>query len=340
MPTPIPVFVHEVQAAFEPLHEWSFGERVDHPESAARVDSILRALDAEPGVFERREPAGFDDARARELHDAALLQLFDVVERRDLDVPVFPSSFPQGGRADPTNPLHAGAYCYDTGTPLSRAAVRAARWAAASAEEAAMAVLEGVPLSYALCRPPGHHASRDRFGGYCYYNNAALAALVLRERGRVAVLDVDYHHGNGTQSLFYADGGVFTASLHADPSRAFPYHFGYTDERGEGPGEGANLNVPLEEGVDGQGYLEALERQVLPALRAFGPDVLVLSMGLDTYHLDPLGTFALRTEDYVRVGDAIRGLGMPIVAVQEGGYHVADLGTNAAAMLRGLAGRG
>jgi acetoin utilization deacetylase AcuC-like enzyme len=200
-------------------------------------------------------------------------------------------------------------------------------------------VASGASLAYGLCRPPGHHAARRMLGGYCFYNNAAIVAEWLRRDGafsRVAILDVDYHHGNGTQQIFWGRGDVLYVSLHGDPSRAYPYYSGYADERGDGDGAGATLNLPLPKGTGLDGYATGL-RAGLDAIAAFAPDApLVLSMGFDTFERDPIGDLALTTADYGEIGRMVRELGQPVVALQEGGYAVDAIGANARAFLRGL----
>ncbi|WP_144006999.1 histone deacetylase family protein, partial [Pelomonas sp. KK5] len=188
----------------------------------------------------------------------------------------------------------------------------------------------------ALTRPPGHHAGADFYGGYCFLNNSALAAQALREAGaaRVAVLDVDYHHGNGTQSIFYERADVFTVSLHGDPRTEYPFYLGYADERGAGAGEGANLNLPLPVGTDFARWGEALD-VAIDAIRAHGAEALVVALGVDTYEGDPISRFRLRGADYPAMGERIAALRLPTVFVMEGGYAVAALGENVAGVLEG-----
>jgi len=203
-------------------------------------------------------------------------------------------------------------------------------------------LLEGQPLAYALCRPPGHHAGTDLYGGYCYLNNAAIAAqhlaggLERAERHRVAILDIDFHHGNGTQQIFYEREDVLFVSIHADPAREYPFFAGYADERGAGAGLGYTLNYPLEAGVADGRYLAVLDR-ALAAVAEYAPRYLVLSAGFDTFGGDPIGDFALSTAAYPAIGRRIAALGLPTLVVQEGGYAIAALGENAAGLLRGLA---
>lgn len=332
---PVPVFFHREQLLFKPRYEWAFGERVDHPETTARAESIVASL-AEAEGFELCAPDGVELAELEALHTASLLRLYETA--MDLESDHYPSVFPKGRSviADPTHIQHAGYWCFDAGTPLNAQTWVASRWSAAAAGSAADAILAGRRLAYSLSRPPGHHATRDRFGGYCYLNNAAVAASRLRAKGKVAILDIDYHHGNGTQAIFYDDPGVLTLSVHGDPREDFPYFAGYAGETGEGAGTGYNLNIPLPLGCDGQAYLQVLRGRVARTLADFAPDVLIVAAGLDTYALDPIGKFDLTTEDLRRVGETIGSWGWPVVAVQEGGYYTPHLGRNARALLEGI----
>ena len=337
--TTLPTFFHPDQLAFKPRYEWAFGERIDNPETTARAESILTALQADP-LFSLRTPAALPPRALQRVHAQSLLTLYQTATLLPPGETFYPTVFPKEsqGSGDPTRLSHAGHWCFDAGTPLTHETLPAATWSAACALEAARALgRDGVTLSYALSRPPGHHATRGFFGGYCYLNNAAIAARYLRrKRQRVAILDIDYHHGNGTQSLFYRDPNVLFVSLHADPTGAFPYFAGFPEESGAGPGQGYNMNLVLPRGTDGARYLQALDDHVLPALRAYAPDALVLSAGLDTYHLDPVGDFKLTTDDLHQVGHRLGQLGLPTAAIQEGGYYTPDLGINATALLRGL----
>ena len=231
-----------------------------------------------------------------------------------------------------------GLYSFDAGTPLTAGTWVAARAGAECALSAAQHVVEGGRSAFALSRPPGHHAGADFFGGYCFLNNAALAAQHLRNSGmeRVAVLDVDYHHGNGTQAIFYDRPDVFFASVHGDPRTEYPFFLGYADETGHGAGEGANLNLPMARGTDYAQWSEALE-VALAAITRFGAQALVVSLGVDTFALDPISGFALQSEDYLRMGDRIAKLGLPTVLVFEGGYAVDAVGVNAVNVLQAFA---
>jgi acetoin utilization deacetylase AcuC-like enzyme len=196
-------------------------------------------------------------------------------------------------------------------------------------------VLEGYGLAYALVRPPGHHAERGSFGGFCYFNSAAVAANYLSDYGKVALLDVDYHHGNGTQDIFYARDDVLTVSLHGHPRYTYPYFSGYEDERGEGRGRGFNVNMPLPENIDGARYRGELSHAV-DRIARFKPRFLVVSLGLDTAKGDPTGSFTLAGRDFRDNGALIGALELPTLVVQEGGYRIRTLGGNARHFFLGL----
>lgn len=335
----IPAFFHPAQLAFKPRYEWAFGERIDHPETTARAESIVTALEQAEDRYALRQPAEVPSGTIQATHSGNLLTLYRTATTLGDDETFYPTVFPKRDQvaADPTKLHHAGAYCFDAGTPLAARTWEAALWSASCAYAAARAIRKDERrLTYALSRPPGHHATRTAFGGYCYLNNAAIAARTLRRHGRVTVLDIDVHHGNGTQSLFYRDPKVQVISIHEHPDTCFPYFAGYPTETGEGPGLGTTLNITESAGCDGKRYLELLALHALPAIRAFGSDFLILSAGLDTYELDPVGHFALTTDDLREVGESIGRLGMPTVVIQEGGYHAPHLGRNAVSLLDGL----
>ncbi len=236
-----------------------------------------------------------------------------------------------------------GLFSFDAGTPLTAGAWAAARGGAACAVAGARHVAAATgpePASaFVLTRPPGHHAGPDFFGGYCFLNNAALAAQTLHDGGaqRVAVLDVDYHHGNGTQSIFYERADVFTASLHGDPLTEYPFFLGHADERGAAAGAGFNLNLPLPRGTGFAAWRTALQ-QAIAAVQGFGAQALVVALGVDTFEGDPISGFGLKSADYLQMGQDIAALGLPTVFVFEGGYAVAEVGVNVANVLEGFGG--
>jgi acetoin utilization deacetylase AcuC-like enzyme len=230
-----------------------------------------------------------------------------------------------------------GYWCFETMTPLVEGTYDAARGAVDVALTATDLVLGGEPVAYGLCRPPGHHAPTAAYGGYCYFNNSSIAAhaIATSTGTKVTVLDVDYHHGNGTQQIFYERSDVQYVSLHGDPNRAYPYFAGYAEETGAGRGAGTNLNLPLPAGTDDAQYLDALAR-ALDAIDAFDPAVVVVSLGVDTFHLDPIADFALTTDGFSASAAAVAALARPLVVLQEGGYHLPSIGGNVRAWLDGL----
>ncbi|MEQ8193447.1 MAG: histone deacetylase family protein, partial [Rhodospirillales bacterium] len=231
----------------------------------------------------------------------------------------------------------AGYFCADTFTPLTHNAYRVARTAVDCALTAADLLLQGERIAYALCRPPGHHAERAVFGGFCYFNNAAVAAHRLSAHGRVALLDIDYHHGNGSQDIFYRRSDVLVSSIHGHPNRSYPHFSGFADERGEGEGLGFNHNYPLKAGIDDAAYLDVLET-ALRTIRRFKPTWLVLSLGFDIMKGDPTGSFVISAKGMKRIAERIGHLGVPTLVVQEGGYSVLNLRQGAGAFFMGIAG--
>jgi acetoin utilization deacetylase AcuC-like enzyme len=247
----------------------------------------------------------------------------------------------RGFRSNPPVPEtidgRLGYYAIDAGTPITAGTWRAVAAAANVALTGARLVKAGDSAAFALCRPPGHHAGSDFFGGYCFLNNAAIAAHWLRDQGckRVAILDIDYHHGNGTQEIFYRRADVLTISIHADPRQEFPFFLGFADEVGKGKGEGFHLNLPLRWGSGWDAYEHALQT-AMKKLQKYAPEVIVVSLGLDTFKEDPISKFGLEHEDYVRIGETIASARRPALFVMEGGYAVEALGVNTVNVLTGF----
>lgn len=234
--------------------------------------------------------------------------------------------------------LQLARFTLDTNAPVGSHTWEASANSAFAAESAARIILSREHrLAYACCRPPGHHAGRDYMGGFCYLNNGALAAELLKPIGRVAFIDIDYHHGNGTQDIFYEDPEVFFLSLHGDPATEYPFLTGFSDELGRGHGLGTNLNIPLPPGTGGDTYLEALQSG-LKALQDFSPVSLVVSLGFDTYKDDPLTEWKLTEQDFQSIGAALSSLNLPTVVIQEGGYLIGSLGVLAQAFFDGFCG--
>jgi acetoin utilization deacetylase AcuC-like enzyme len=230
-----------------------------------------------------------------------------------------------------------GYYSFDSSAPITAGTWRAAYDAAQCALTAAGLLDQGEHAAFALCRPPGHHASTAYFGGYCYLNNAAIAAQALLERGRsrIAILDVDYHHGNGTQSIFYARNDVLFASIHGDPQHEYPYFSGYAAQTGSGAGAGYTCNFPLPLGSGPERWFDALG-QACARIREFWPQALVISLGVDTFERDPISSFKLRSADYRELGHAIRQLDVPTLFALEGGYALDAIGINVTNALLGF----
>jgi acetoin utilization deacetylase AcuC-like enzyme len=308
------------------------------PQRAERILEVLRDDD----IGEVIPPREYDPGSLEEVHDSGLIAFYHEVipawiARTGQPEPVIPDLFalrrPSERPEDPARQV--GYYCFDPQTPLMEHTWEAVLASAGCALTAADLLLEGEAAVYALCRPPGHHAGRDYYGGYCYLNNAALAAGRLRHMGRPAILDIDYHHGNGTQDIFYDSAEVLYVSVHADPNFAFPCFSGYRNQRGEGAGTGFNANFPLPLDTDDTGYLAALE-MALDEIRRFAADFLIISLGVDTVQGDPLGGFKISMESFRRIGGKIGRLGLPVMAAQEGGYNLSLAGRCVANFLEGI----
>ncbi|MGH7481636.1 MAG: histone deacetylase family protein [Longimicrobiales bacterium] len=329
---------HRIPLIINDRHQVHHVRERGYVEAPVRIPRILAEL-RRTDLFEERPPRHFPDRYLTAVHDARYVSyLRRVCERIGTGKPVYPYVFPVRNKARLPEDLEirAGYYCIDTFTPLDGNAFLAARRAVDCALTAADAVLEGAWSAYALVRPPGHHAERTAFGGFCYFNSTAAAAELLAERGRVAILDVDYHHGNGQQDIFWHRADVLTASIHGHPRFAYPYFNGFEEEVGEGDSTGANINLPLPENVDGERYHREL-RGLLKRIQAFDPRFLVVALGLDPARGDPTGSWSLRAADFEENGRLIGALGLPTVVVQEGGYRTRSLGVNARRFFTGLA---
>ncbi len=306
-------------------------------EAPVRIRSIMAELDPS-GLVEKVPAKRYSDRHIRAVHDGRLV---DYIRRACMMAgpkkSIYPYVFPlrNPARAPKDETVLAGYYCIDTFTPLNQNAYLAARSAVDCALTAAEKVLEGAPLAYALVRPPGHHAETRTFGGFCYLNNAAIAANLLARYGKVAILDIDYHHGNGQQEIFYNRSDVLTVSVHAHPSFAYPYFTGFRDETGIGPGAGFNVNIPLPEHITPEQHRNAVA-EGLRRVRRFAPVYLVVSLGFDTARGDPTGTWSNRGKDFELLGRMIGEQGYSTLVVQEGGYRVRTLGTNARNFFAGL----
>jgi acetoin utilization deacetylase AcuC-like enzyme len=335
-------FFDPSQRAHVPARELHNGAFMPYAETPARVDAILAA------IGETEQPVDRGETPILAVHTAEYVEFLKAAPGlwRAAGRPgdAIPYAFPIRGR----RPLALsrvdallGQYAFDATTPITADTWSAVRGSAQSALAATHAVLGGERAAFALCRPPGHHAGADYCGGYCHLNTAAIAAQYALDPardggvGRVAILDIDYHHGNGTQDIFWERGDVFYASVHADPATDYPFYWGHADECGAGEGEGATLNLPLPHGTRLDAFRSAQGR-ALDAIARFAPGLLVVSFGADTWEGDPISHFALRTQDYAVLARDIAGGGWPTVIVMEGGYAVDALGRNVASFLSGF----
>lgn len=335
----------EQQKLHNPANEFVGGELVPYLESANRLDYVLAGL-RNRGMERIEWPEAFTTDPIARIHTPAYIDFLASVwqqwhkiypEARQAQPYCFPHR--AGRHVVPEQVEGAlGYYSMDLTAPVVEGTWKAIRTSVDCALTAQKRVLEGEPVAFALCRPPGHHASADLMGGYCFFNNAAIAAQAFLDQGakKVAVLDVDYHHGNGTQSIFYPRSDVLFTSIHADPKYEYPHFLGHADETGEGKGQGFNLNIPLPLHTTGWfEYQRALVKS-LEHISDFEPDYLVVSLGVDTYERDPISFFNIQTKDYLELGHVIARLKKPTLFVFEGGYAIEDIGKNTASVLEGF----
>jgi acetoin utilization deacetylase AcuC-like enzyme/GNAT superfamily N-acetyltransferase len=330
--------IEQIALVINDKHDIHHVQERGYVEAPVRVKSILQALEPS-GMFAVLEPRAFPDKHLTAVHDpefVAYLKLAcaHVANGKSL----YPYIFPIRNKTRPPKEpsVLSGYYCIDTFTPINANAYLAARRAVDCSLTAAGEILSGRRIAYALIRPPGHHAESRSFGGFCYFNNNAIAAHYLSVFGKVAILDIDYHHGNGGQDIFYRRSDVLTISIHGHPSFAYPYFCGFEDEHGVDDGEGFNLNIPLPEMVNGDDYRKALSRAIR-RIEEFRPQFLVVGLGLDTAKRDPTGTWALTAKDFTANGRIIGLIGLPTLVIQEGGYRTQTLGKNALSFFQGLA---
>ena len=324
--------------------ELARGELLAGYESPIRAEHVREAFLA-AGLGHLHEPPDLGLEPVLAIHDAAYVSLlrtaWDEWSALGRTGPALPMIWHAGLGLPQVASRHIdgrlGQHSIDAGSSIVAGTWNAVYWSAQCALAGAAALVAGAPSAFALCRPPGHHATASAMGGYCYLNNAAIAAQALRDggRSRVAVLDVDYHHGNGTQAIFWRRPDVFFASLHADPHDDYPYLSGHADERGAGPGLGHTLNLPLPAGTQAPAYLAALET-ALDAVLRHASQAVVVSLGVDTFERDPISRFGLRSDDYLEVGRRLRRLAQPVLFVFEGGYATDEVGLNAVNVLRGF----
>ena len=331
----------KTQHRHDPRHFLSSGAPQPNPEVPGRIDRLLAG--ARAAGLDEVAPDDHGAGPLAAIHTPEYLQFLETIFARWQRIPdaspeVVPNIHPD--RRDFSYPAsavgQAGYHMADTACPISEGTWEAAYWSAQTAAHAARMVVGGERAVYALSRPPGHHAFADLAGGFCFLNNAAIAAQELRRtHDRVAILDVDLHHGNGTQGIFYGRGDVLTVSIHADPVRFYPFFWGHASERGEGAGLGCNLNLPLPRGSGDEPFLAALD-VAIGRIRAFAPGALVVALGLDAFEGDPFGGLTVSTGGFARIGARCAGIGLPTAIVQEGGYLCDALGDNLTAFLTGF----
>ncbi|WLI88972.1 histone deacetylase family protein [Massilia sp. R2A-15] len=340
-------FYNEHHAQHRGQHEMFRGELVPCFEKPERADMVVAEF-ARRGLGKIVTPHGVPLVSLERIHTPRYLHFlrtawseWTALDPANAGRDAFPSVWPiRGMRFDiePDNfAARMGLYSMDSGTPLTAGTWIAAKTGADCAVNAAHALRLGERGTFALTRPPGHHAGADFFGGYCFLNNAALAAQHLLDDGaaRVGILDIDYHHGNGTQSIFYSRNDVVFTSIHADPRAEYPFYLGHADETGDGAGAGFNMNLPLPAGSSSAHWFAALETACIK-LTSSGAEALVVSLGVDTFAGDPLSHFSLTSADFLRIGERIAHLGLPTVFVLEGGYAVAEIGINVVNVLEGF----
>ncbi|HUS56324.1 MAG TPA: histone deacetylase family protein [Thermohalobaculum sp.] len=333
--------LHEIQRAHDPKQFLSSGAPQPNPEKPARIDALLGAVRDLGLAIEAPGDVGLGPIAA--VHTGEYLRFLRTIYGRWQRIPgasaeVVPNIHPDRRSAGyPESAVgQAGYHQADTACPISAETWDSAYWSAQTAVAAADLVIAGERSAYALCRPPGHHAFADMAGGFCFLNNTAIAAERCVKAGlRPAIFDVDLHHGNGTQGIFYQRSDVLTVSIHADPVRYYPFFWGYAQERGEGAGLGANLNLPIPRGTGDEEFLEALGPG-LERVENFAPDVLILALGLDAFEGDPFGGLAVSTPGFARIAAVVAGLNLPTVIVQEGGYLCPELGDNLRSFLSGF----
>ncbi len=310
-------------------------------EHVGRAEAIRETLQTD-ARFRFSAPSEWGLAPIEAVHDAGLIRFLaraweDYQVAAGPTADVMPDVFYRpalrrgmGERGEPEAvQAQFGYWCFETTTPLTKGTYEAAITAVDTALTATQYVLDGKGTTYGLCRPPGHHSTSGMYGGYCFFNNAAVAAhhVASTTGTKVTVLDVDYHHGNGTQEIFYDRDDVQYVSLHGDPARAYPWNVGFADETGTGRGAGANINIPLAARTEDDAYIDALH-SALEKIQAFGPSMVIVSLGLDTFFTDPISDLAITADGFERQGAAVAELGLPTVVLQEGGYDVAALGDN------------
>lgn len=317
---------HRIALVKSEKHEIHHINQKGYVESPIRIKSILKGLE-NLNIFDKYDAKEFSEKHIKEVHNPKFFDyLKKVCSNLGKKESIYPYIFPIRNQTRPPKELaiRAGYYCIDTFTPLNKNAYLAAKAAVDCTLTAAEKILDGYRFCYSLVRPPGHHAERNAFGGFCYFNSAAIAANFLSKHGKVAVLDIDYHHGNGTQDIFYKRGDVYTLSIHGAPNFAYPYFSGFKEETGHGEGLGFNHNIPLPEHCSPTQYQLAL-KSAINLIKKFNPKFVVISLGFDTAKNDPTGSWEQTPEDFKNNAKLLAGLNLPLLIVQEGGYKSKSL---------------
>lgn len=326
-----------------PPLEFTQGKLITAHENSSRADIILEHL-KKTSWARLEEPRSYGHEKILAIHNPGMVDLLEngyaEWEAQGRSGLAFPSSWPLHGYKVKV-PEHIdgrlGFYCADTASPLTKTSWQAIKASVDCALTGADYLLNGESAAFALCRPPGHHSADHSYGGFCFLNNSAIAAQHLLAQGKkkIAILDVDYHHGNGTQEIFYRRGDVLTVSIHADPLQEYPFYWGHADELGEGAGLGFNFNFPLPLGSGWDSWSQSLDL-ALAKIRDYSPDILIIGLGVDTYKEDPISHFLLESGHYPEMGAKIAALGLPSLVVMEGGYAVEALGENVVGFLDGF----
>lgn len=327
----------KISLTFNDIHAIHHIKERGYVESPVRVSNILNVLD-KTDLIRKVKTRPWPDSYITAVHDKDFVNFFrTITSKMEPGKSLYPDVFPIRKEVTPPKKLvsRAGYYCIDVYSPINRNAYLAARQAVNATLTAADELLNSNRISYALVRPPGHHADNSSFGGFCYFNSTAIAAQYFSKIGKVAILDLDYHHGNGQQEIFYHRNDVLTVSIHGDPDFEYPHFSGFKREKGKGEGDGCNMNIPLPTGVTGEVYYKHL-KTAIHKIQAFKPQFLCIAFGLDTAKGDPTGSWLLEAKDFQSNGELIGSLNLPTLVVQEGGYNNRVLGINALHFLKGL----
>ncbi|MFP4548984.1 MAG: histone deacetylase family protein [Fidelibacterota bacterium] len=333
------IFYSNKESLHKPKFEWNFGKKVPYPDKYTREQVVTEALFNKGYEEIMSQPKSFDIDHLYAVHTEELVDHIKNCEKRLKEgEELYPHIFPYR-EFEPQNdidPFLAGYHCFDVGTYLQKYTYQAAKSAVDCALNGAELILKNQENRvFAVCRPPGHHAAANYYGGYCFFNNAAVAAFYLSKSGRTTILDLDFHHGNGTQSIFYEQAQVVYISIHGDPRTNYPYFSGFANEKGLRLGHGYNINIPLEEGVGNKEY-DGYLKNALSKLKEFNSQYLILSMGFDIFEKDDMGSFNITADYFYEIGKIMNNLDIPVLVCLEGGYQIDNLGQNAVNFVEGF----